>query len=501
MRNAMFLFALSIIFLSNCSRTEVAEVVETNDSAEIPQTDISQTSIPEPSNEISANSIVVPWAVGLRLRESPETTANVLGSLGLWEKLTVIEIKDEVETINGNSGNWVRVRRENSQTTGWAFSHFLERIDEDKFLPIWEYSNGDVMRADIYTEIYTMYYLGIISYSYSRNSHINERRRQRLTLFWDGRHIDTFDKAILSDNGRVMAFNWVDPATIRLNADDDTMTGIRYLFVYNFSNHTLIKIDEHSMMQSDSQSERWVNELWHWEGGFPPDFINDTNLVHFILNSNGSRIFYNKGQHTVEVDLAANTSTMHQIDTQNYFLLWYMGNLVLLSGMRNGWSTPEIALYDPLQERLLSEFNFHRPIDPNAFDFSSHVPLSIIQDRYLLTHQDEDEYTGLILHDLQTNRQRRLHATENNENHIGPRWYEIELVNVRDESRGEWSYVPLQISVPSPLHSGMLSGRWVAISIVDLDDVVFSSDLRNPPVWRHIRSPNWFQRIARMNNF
>jgi hypothetical protein len=91
---------------------------------------------------LSVDSIVVPWSAGLRIRNNPETSANVLGFLGLWEKLTVLEVRNEQVTISGNTGNWVRVRRENSQTTGWCFSYFLEEIDANNFYPILEYSGS-----------------------------------------------------------------------------------------------------------------------------------------------------------------------------------------------------------------------------------------------------------------------------------------------------------------------------------------------------------------------
>lgn len=486
MKNILFLLAVPIIFLSNCSRTEFTEtaevVIETVNTAEtydiVEISEINVSNRQEARTEMSVNSTVAPWIVGVRLRENPGTQANIITTLGLWEKLTVVETRDEIETINGNNGKWVKVRRENSQTTGWVFSYFLERIVPSHFLPVWEYNNGEIQRADIFTQIFT--------FNWGIRRPINEIRRQRLVLFWDNRQIDIFDRAILSDNGRVMAFNWLDPATISRDASEGIISGNRYLFVYNFTTHNLTKIDAHYMRQSDMYSERWVNnsELWDW--GESAGFFRDENLEHFILNPEGTRIFYFKNEeYAVEVDLTTNINTTHQIKFENYFLNGYLGHFVVLRGRVGLRHTRETILYDPRQGRKLTEFNFHSPSSPNDPNGSSHLPRFIQQDRYLVTLQIEGEYRGLILHDLLTGRQRRLN--------------DIELVDVPNEYIGElrqWNWV----SDPNRRSDWQFFGQFIAARIIDFDNIIFSSRIpHNIP--QQVTSNTVFQRRATMNRY
>ena len=330
---------------------------------------------------LSVDCTAVPWTTGLRLRDSASTRGKELGFLGIWEKLKVLEIKQETETIGGNRGNWVKVRREDSLTTGWCFSYFLEEIDPDNFFPVLEYR---------YTigELYTFYNDG--------------KKREKLTLYWNNKIIEKFDELRVSDNGRVIAFNWTDTATIKRNSREGTMTGTRYLFVYNFASHNTARIDEVIFSQSDKDSERWADGSWDMGYEYADGFTVDTRLYWFSLNSNGTKIFYGKDNAGIEVDSTKSARTTHQINREGHQIGRYYGDYISL-GTSN---RRKIELYNPSEKKTIT--GFHGPSDPNDPDGSYYRPLIIRENRYLVVEQDDNNFKGMLIHDLSSNQKRQL---------------------------------------------------------------------------------------------
>jgi hypothetical protein len=62
----------------------------------------------------------------LRLRNSPSSIAKIIRNLIKGEKLELIE-KGKEETINGVTGNWVKVKTQQGET-GWCFDAYLEEV-------------------------------------------------------------------------------------------------------------------------------------------------------------------------------------------------------------------------------------------------------------------------------------------------------------------------------------------------------------------------------------
>jgi hypothetical protein len=346
---------------------------------------------------LSVDSTVVPWTTGLRIRNNPEPSANVLGFLGLWEKLTVLELRNEQVIINGNTGNWVKVRRENSQTSGWCFSYFLEEIDVNNFFPVLEYrgfahyigGTGGGSR-----EIYTLYNSG--------------RRREKLILNYNNKVIDIYNNVTVSDNGRVMAFNWIDPSTIKRNSRDGTMSGTKYLFVYNFTNHNLRKIDEISITQSDVNSQRWANDRWYeGEGEYAEGFYIDTSIEWFILNANGTKLFYGKDYFGIEVDLITGNMVNHQINREAYHIGRYVGKYIYLGP----YDDNDGFLYDPAQKKRLTSVRLYSRGNRHEGVYYCY-PVILSKNRYLIIEQEEINSSGIIIHDLTTNQQQRFNKIE-----------------------------------------------------------------------------------------
>ena len=344
---------------------------------------------------LSVDSVVVPWTVGLQIRNNPETSANALGFLGLWEKLTVLEIRNEQTAINGSTGNWVRVRRENSRTTGWCFSHFLEEIDVNNFYPVLEYrgtahyigGTGGGSR-----EIYTLYNDG--------------RRREKLILYYNNKTIDVYNNVTVSDNGRTMAFNWIDPSTIKRNSRDGTMSGTKYLFIYNFANHNLTRIDEVSITQSDVDSQRWANGRWSMgHGEYADGFYIDTSIEWFVLNANGTKLFYEKDNFGIEVDTATGNKVNHQINIEGHYIRGYVGDYIYIFYDSEGF------LYNPVQRRRLTGVRFYsRGNIHNGVQYC--YPVILSRNRYLIAEQKEINSSGIIVYDLTTNQQQYFNRIE-----------------------------------------------------------------------------------------
>jgi hypothetical protein len=335
---------------------------------------------------LSVDGIAVPWTTGLRIRETPSTSGKEIAYLGLWEKLTVLEIKKETETINGNTGNWVKIRRENSRVTGWCFSYFLEEIDVNNFYPVLEYRGwAHAMSRTGYgsREVYTLYNDG--------------KKRDKLVLYWNNKTINTFDNLTVSDNGRIIAFNWTDPATIKRNSREGTISGNRLLFVYNFANHRLLKIDEYFFTESDQFSDRWKGEWDIGHGEYADGFYHDRKLERFILNSDGTKLFYAN----TEVDLISNNRVNHQINLDTFFDR-YFGNYIYMVKLDKSGN----ILYDPVGKKTIMTIEYHWS-DPNG-DGSYNYPVIIFQKRYLVINLNKNGFTGKVIHDLVTGKEQRI---------------------------------------------------------------------------------------------
>jgi len=339
---------------------------------------------------LSVDSTVVPWSTGLRLREEPAASAKGIVYLGLWEKLTVIEIKNETETINGNTGNWVKVRRENSKVTGWSFSYFLEEIDESNFYPILEYWGFANYTSYDPNEIYTLYNDG--------------KRRSKLTLNWENKTIDRFDDLFVSDNGRIIVFTWMDTATIRRDNREGSMSGKRILFVYNFTTHNLMKIDEVYITQSDMYSERWYKKYMadEYEGGYADGFNLDHNLTNYCLNSNNTKLFYAKNQIGIEMSLITGIKIEHRIPDVNYDRVCYMGNYLHISKNDRELYKWNGILYDPVKRTSITGFWF-------IYLVGSYTPKAILNNRYLVIEESDGALDKWhTIHDLVTNQKRKI---------------------------------------------------------------------------------------------
>jgi len=338
----------------------------------------------------SVNDIVVPWTTGLRIRENPATSAKEIAYLGLWEKLTILEIKEGEEIIGGNKGNWVKIRRENGRVTGWCFSYFLEKIDENNFYPILEYrsfANWDNAGSE---EVYTLYNDG--------------KRRDKLVLFWNNKTIDKFENLRMSENGKIIAFNWVDPATIKRDSREGLISGNRHLFVYNFANHRLVKIDEVSMSKSDRRSKRWANEAETSSLLYPEGFKKDENLEWFILNSDGTKLFYEKNNAKIEVDLTNMNKITHQINRSLSRGDKYFGSYILLLGLRS--EEDGFYLYDTVGKKILNEYKFYNT--KYLVDDTYCLPEVIRSNRYLVAEQFDNISKAVVIIDLVRNQQQKF---------------------------------------------------------------------------------------------
>jgi len=333
---------------------------------------------------LTVDSTVVPWTVGLRIRENPGTAGSIIGSLGLWERLTVLGVSNESEVINGNSGYWVRVRRENSEATGWVFSYFLEEINANAFFPVLEWRE---LSESGHRIINTFYNGG--------------RRRTRLVLFWNNRPIESFAGISVSNNGRVMAFTWMDPETIVRDAQESTISGNRHLFVYNFTSHTLVHIDSAFVRYSDMRSERWAD--WNPELGIPSDLLIDNNLGPFALNRNGTRLFYKKDGVGIEVNIITGTRETHRFDADD---VRYLGDHVLFTRFEPQWDTSS-ELYHPATRRTFTELSIFSS-NPNSVR-GSRIAVNLLRNRHLVLLENN---RTMILHDLKTNEYRRITGDE-----------------------------------------------------------------------------------------
>jgi hypothetical protein len=77
-------------------------------------------------NNINEYKYYISNVTNLRLRESSDSNSKILRNLTKGEKLELIE-KGEEETINGITGNWVKVKTQQGET-GWCFDAYLEEV-------------------------------------------------------------------------------------------------------------------------------------------------------------------------------------------------------------------------------------------------------------------------------------------------------------------------------------------------------------------------------------
>jgi hypothetical protein len=308
--------------------------------------------------------------------------------LGLWEKLTVLEINGETVTVGGNQGNWVKVKREKSNVQGWCFSHFLEEIDVNNFFPIleyWGFPNYNIGPSRNTNEIYTLYN--------------DNRKRDKLILYWENKTIDNFEILTVSNNGRIIAFTWLDTATIRRDSREGTISGNRILFFYNFETHNLYKIDETYITQSDAFSERWRGgkHITDYDG-YADGFYLEYNLTKYFFNSSGTKLFYEKDNAGIEVDLATRRKTTLRVSNA----LYYLGNHLVARTSRNDDHRWQGMLYNPQNNSTITGFHSVRDGEYNR-------PLAVVNGRNLIIEQyDGNRRPSLIIHDVITNQRRTL---------------------------------------------------------------------------------------------
>jgi hypothetical protein len=338
---------------------------------------------------IKKGDTVVPWSAGLRIRENASVSARVSGTAGLWENLIVLDVSAGVQTIAGNTGSWIQVRRPDGRT-GYAFSYFLVPVSTDDFFPVLAYNEST-------EEIYTFY---------------NDRRsRDKLSLSWEGRRIDRFPRMAQSADGTVIAFTWLDPRSVQ-HPSPETYSGKRILFVYEFSTHRLIKVDEAGISESDSKSAYWERKLSALDGdsiSFSDiGFVTDRQLNSYCLNHDGSKIFYYREDLScVEFDLTTGGRTQHEIPSK-FYLPRYFGAYLYLdfeSDYRN--NKYYRTVYDPVRKRVL--YN-------DLFDYELHSGegfslVNILRDRYLFIVKDPGG--TCILRDMLTNTEREIPVAQN----------------------------------------------------------------------------------------
>ncbi|MCL2440143.1 MAG: hypothetical protein FWD14_00200 [Treponema sp.] len=215
---------------------------------------------------LSVNSTAVPYTTGLRLRDNPFTSANVLGYLGLWEKLV---------------------------------------------------------------------------------------------LHWENKTIEIFDNVKMSENGRVLVFNWLDTSTIRRDSREGTLTGVRRFFVYDFS-----------------------------------------------------RLYYEKNGTGIEVNLITGEKTNHQVNRPPNNFIRYIGNFIFFGGSPDGTRSP---LYNTTTRQFLTltSIRFFTPGDPNADTYNTDFcsPRLIIDNRYLIIERFIDFTKTYIIYDLVTNQQQEIYPS------------------------------------------------------------------------------------------
>jgi hypothetical protein len=335
---------------------------------------------------IRGGDTVCAWSAGLRIREGASASARISGTAGLWEKLRVLDVSGEVLTIAGNRGSWVHIRRQDGRS-GYCFSYFLVPVHTDGFFPVLAY-NQDT------GEIYTFY---------------NDRRGlDKLSLFWEGQSITRFPGMEISALGTAIAFTWLDPRSVR-RPKPGTYTGTRVLFVYEFSTHRLVKVDEAFISESDRQSEYWKQKLSEMDGDSisfsAAGFIRDRQLDSYCLNREGSRIFYYTGRsEAVEVDLATGGRKRHKVRSEFYWPQ-YIGAYVYLDYTRAGDSRHSYRmLYDPARERVVCDDLF----DWNPQTGEGFALLNILRDRYLFVAKDAETY---FLRDMRTDAETQIPLT------------------------------------------------------------------------------------------
>jgi hypothetical protein len=276
-----------------------------------------------------------PYETGLRLRASPAPSAKVLGFLGLYEKLSVLERKEGLETVGDAEGQWVRVRRASGQS-GWCFDAYLTAIDPNAFYPViaWNYQTGEV-----------------------ETSLNGGERKESLSLSYGGKTIDRFPDIALSGDHRRMAFTYfVKQSSI---SKPPTISGQRSLLLYDFDTNALSCVATKQVRFSDQQSQYWSEKMDEMgpDPGYPEGFIVDRSLRESALNHAGSRIVYNSSEDApgsycdiAEKDLRDGTVVEKSIPTC-FYSPRYLNDCVYYSA--NGYSSrflyPGLGFVTPLK--------------------------------------------------------------------------------------------------------------------------------------------------------
>jgi len=130
MKNAMFLFAVSIIFLSNCLRAEVVEAAE----------DVRIILFVSSEN-------------GLNVRESPSVNSMVLHTLPHGTLVSISQKTSEKYTIDGMNDYWYFAWVEAIQRRGWVFGGYLtDRFEAKPLVGRWVREDDSIQQHTFYID-------------------------------------------------------------------------------------------------------------------------------------------------------------------------------------------------------------------------------------------------------------------------------------------------------------------------------------------------------------
>jgi len=116
MSNLFLLFLVCSIFLSNCTRTNNFEAVNEEYHGTTTEITLSGT------EELNIQKFVKAEA-GLRVRNYPDLTADIIAVLENLTEVRIIREGVNNVTIDGNEEKWVFIETTNIQ--GWVFSWYL----------------------------------------------------------------------------------------------------------------------------------------------------------------------------------------------------------------------------------------------------------------------------------------------------------------------------------------------------------------------------------------
>ncbi len=327
----------------------------------------------------SPGEYAVPWSVGLRLRRDASASADIRGTLNLWEPVKVLEQDRELVHIGGNAGFWVLVERADG-STGWCFSYYLTTYQREDFFPV---LCSNTRTGELCT------FLG------------SRRRQDKLSLNWQGRTISRFPGLRVSGDGTVILFNWADPESLAPSGIRE-FTGKEYLFMYDFKSHQVMEIDSENFTITNARNI----DYWKWEinrGFREPAF-------RFALNYDGTRVFYvttdeaGKQGRSAGIEYLAKSGSKKTGDLGGRIPdeMAYKGKFILLT------FEEEFLLYDPGETRLYREEELYPGwLIEEGLEYTD--VLGVQDNRYLVIRYNNIVYergyegvNGYLISDLKT---------------------------------------------------------------------------------------------------